>query len=59
MQGVIPHPPSVVAYQESQSLSDLLQLSLYNDLDVKGVSNEIGQRQGAGACFLLDLYKWI
>ena len=45
--------------KEPQSLSDLLQLSPYNDLDLAGLSKKIQQRQGAGACFLLDSYdKW-
>ena len=46
--------------KEPQSLIDLLQLSPYNDLDLKGLSEEIKLKQGAGACFLLDLYdEWI
>ena len=46
--------------KEPQSLSDLLQLSPYNDFDLVGLSKEIQQRQGAGVCFLLDSYdKWI
>ena len=45
--------------KEPQSLSDLLQLSPYNDLDLVGLSKEIQQRQGAGVCFLLDSYdEW-
>ena len=46
--------------QKPQCLSDLLQLSPYKLLDRKGLSEEIQQRQGAGACFLLDSYdEWI
>ena len=38
----------------------MLQLSPYNDLDLEGLSKEIKQREGAGACFLLDSYdEWI
>ena len=42
--------------KEPQSLIDLLQLSPYKHLDLEGLSKEIQQRQGAGACFLLDSY---
>jgi hypothetical protein len=46
--------------EKPRSLPDLLQLSPYNGLDLAGLSKEIEQREGAGACFLLDSYdKWI
>ena len=43
--------------RKPQSLKDLLELTPHNDLkDIKQVSEEIQNRSGAGACFLLDSY---
>ena len=37
-----------------------LCMAIMHDLDLKGLSEEIKQKQGAGACFLLDSYdEWI